>query len=98
MPLRKTDRATKQPFDPGLKLNERVKQAALANGLGIYPMGGTIDGRQGAGFWLRIVLPLGQIDTALIGDRERLAPAIGFDLGAFKSRMQRMDGSVKRNK
>ena len=41
------DRATKQAFDPALKLHDRVKQAALDNGLGIYPMGGTIDGRQG---------------------------------------------------
>ena len=42
-----TDRATKQVFDPGLKLNERVKQAALARGLAAYPMGGTLDGRLG---------------------------------------------------
>ena len=41
------DRATKAPFDPALKLNERVKQEAYARGLGCYPMGGTIDGRQG---------------------------------------------------
>ncbi len=41
------DRASKQAFDPALKLNERVKQAALARGVAIYPMGGTIDGRQG---------------------------------------------------
>ena len=39
-----TDRATKQVFDPALKLNERVKREALARGLAIYPMGGTIDG------------------------------------------------------
>ncbi len=41
------DRATKAVFDPALKLNERVKQAAYARGLACYPMGGTIDGRQG---------------------------------------------------
>jgi len=40
-------RATKQVFDPALKMNERVKREALANGVAIYPMGGTIDGRQG---------------------------------------------------
>jgi len=34
-------------FDPALKLNERVKQAALAQGVAIYPMGGTIDGKHG---------------------------------------------------
>ena len=41
------DRAGKTVFDPALKLNERVKAEALARGLAIYPMGGTIDGRQG---------------------------------------------------
>ena len=41
------DRATKQEFDPALKLNERVKREALARGVAIYPMGGTIDGRRG---------------------------------------------------
>jgi adenosylmethionine-8-amino-7-oxononanoate aminotransferase len=42
-----TDRASKQVFDPALKLNERVKQEAFRRGLACYPMGGTIDGRQG---------------------------------------------------
>ncbi|MDO9500659.1 aspartate aminotransferase family protein [Falsiroseomonas sp.] len=42
-----TDRATKAPFDPALKLNDRIKQEAYARGLACYPMGGTIDGRQG---------------------------------------------------
>jgi adenosylmethionine-8-amino-7-oxononanoate aminotransferase len=41
------DRATKAPFDPGLALNARIKRAAMADGLMCYPMGGTIDGRQG---------------------------------------------------
>ena len=41
------DRATKQVFDPALKLNERVKQEAFRRGLACYPMGGTIDGRHG---------------------------------------------------
>lgn len=42
-----TDRATKTPFDPKLKLNERVKREAFDRGLACYPMGGTIDGRLG---------------------------------------------------
>lgn len=41
------DRATKQPFDPSLKLNALVKKQAMANGLLVYPMGGTIDGQLG---------------------------------------------------
>jgi adenosylmethionine-8-amino-7-oxononanoate aminotransferase len=42
-----TDRATKQVFDPALKLNERIKAEGIARGLATYPMGGTIDGKQG---------------------------------------------------
>ena len=41
------DRSTKQPFDPELKLNARIKAEAMARGLMVYPMGGTIDGRLG---------------------------------------------------
>jgi adenosylmethionine-8-amino-7-oxononanoate aminotransferase len=41
------DRTSRQPFDPALKLHARVKAEAMARGLMCYPMGGTIDGRQG---------------------------------------------------
>lgn len=41
------DRATKTPFDPALKLHARVKKAAMARGLMVYPMGGTADGTAG---------------------------------------------------
>jgi adenosylmethionine-8-amino-7-oxononanoate aminotransferase len=41
------DRGTRAPFDPALKLNDRIKRAAYDNGLACYPMGGTIDGRLG---------------------------------------------------
>jgi adenosylmethionine-8-amino-7-oxononanoate aminotransferase len=41
------DRATKEPFDPGLKLHARIKTRAMAEGLMVYPMGGTIDGQHG---------------------------------------------------
>ncbi|MEX1205055.1 MAG: aspartate aminotransferase family protein [Dongiaceae bacterium] len=41
------DRATKQPFDPALKLHARVKRETMARGLVCYPMGGTLDGRRG---------------------------------------------------
>lgn len=39
------DRQTKTPFDPGLRLRARVKARAMENGLMVYPMAGTIDGR-----------------------------------------------------
>ncbi len=41
------DRTTKAPFDPGRKLNAKVKAEAMARGLMVYPMGGTIDGLNG---------------------------------------------------
>ena len=41
------DRERKQPFDPRLGLHERVKQRALECGLGVYPSGGTVDGKVG---------------------------------------------------
>jgi adenosylmethionine-8-amino-7-oxononanoate aminotransferase len=41
------DRASKAPFPPDLKINVRIKAAAMDAGLLCYPMGGTIDGQQG---------------------------------------------------
>lgn len=41
------DRAAKTPFDPALKLHAHVKREAMARGLMIYPMGGTVDGVRG---------------------------------------------------
>ena len=41
------DRASKQWFDPALKLHARLKAAAMREGLMVYPMGGTVDGRCG---------------------------------------------------
>jgi len=41
------DKATKRPFDPGLRIHARLKRAALEGGLLCYPMGGTIDGVHG---------------------------------------------------
>jgi adenosylmethionine-8-amino-7-oxononanoate aminotransferase len=42
-----SDRGSKQPFDPAAKLHGRVKREAMALGLMVYPMGGTVDGVQG---------------------------------------------------
>jgi adenosylmethionine-8-amino-7-oxononanoate aminotransferase len=41
------DRDSKAPFDPGLHVHARVKQAAMQAGLMCYPMGGTLDGVRG---------------------------------------------------
>ena len=42
-----SDRSSKEPFDPKRKLHARVKKEAMARGLMVYPMGGTIDGVKG---------------------------------------------------
>ena len=41
------DRATKKPFDPTLGINKKLKRSAFEAGLVCYPMGGTIDGKNG---------------------------------------------------
>jgi len=41
------DRETRRPFDPDVRLHAAVKRQAMACGLMVYPMGGTIDGKRG---------------------------------------------------
>jgi len=41
------DRETKDAFDPSLSINKQFKKATFEAGLICYPMGGTIDGKQG---------------------------------------------------
>jgi len=41
------DRGARRSFDPARGINDRVKAAAMAEGVAIYPMGGTIDGKVG---------------------------------------------------
>ena len=41
------NRETKDPFDPNMNINAKIKKAAFARGLMAYPMGGTIDGVRG---------------------------------------------------
>ncbi|WP_413991002.1 aspartate aminotransferase family protein [Labrys okinawensis] len=68
------DRASKQVFDPRLKLNARVKREAMARGLMVYPMGGTIDGIRGDHVLLAppFIVSEGQVDTIV----ERLGEAV----------------------
>ena len=63
------DRASKLPFDPALKLNARIRQEAMARGLMVYPMGGTIDGRQGDHVLLAPPFIVGRQDIDRIVDR-----------------------------
>jgi adenosylmethionine-8-amino-7-oxononanoate aminotransferase len=41
------DRATKEPLDPAAKTHNRLQKEAISEGLMVYGMGGTIDGRSG---------------------------------------------------
>ena len=41
------DKDSKAPFAPSRKLHAAIKEQAMANGLMVYPMGGTIDGQRG---------------------------------------------------
>jgi adenosylmethionine-8-amino-7-oxononanoate aminotransferase len=68
------DRASKTPFDPALKLNARVKEAAMERGLMIYPMGGTADGTAGDHVLLAppFIIDAATVDTIV----ERLGDAV----------------------
>jgi hypothetical protein len=41
------DRRTKEPLDPAAKTHNKIQKAAMDQGLMVYGMGGTIDGRSG---------------------------------------------------
>jgi adenosylmethionine-8-amino-7-oxononanoate aminotransferase len=41
------DRSKKTPFNPALKLHAHIKHVAMQHGLLCYPMGGTVDGKNG---------------------------------------------------
>ena len=68
------DRGSKEPFDPGLQLHARVKREAMARGLMVYPMGGTVDGTRGDHVLLAppFIVEAANIDTIV----ERLGEAI----------------------
>ncbi len=68
------DRGTKEPFDPKLKLHAGVKHEAMARGLMVYPMGGTVDGARGDHV---LLAPPFIVDAALVDTIvERLGEAI----------------------
>ena len=77
------DRGTKRPFDAGLKLHARVKQAALDRGLACYPSGGTADGVNGDHVLLAppYVVSDGEISAIV----DRLGAAIDVVLAGMRS-------------
>ena len=74
------DRETKAPFDPERRLNAKIKAVAFANGLLVYPMGGTIDGRRGDHVLLAPPFIASEGEIALVV--ERLALSIEQALAA----------------
>ncbi len=74
------DRDTKAPFDPARKLHARIKAEAMARGLMVYPMGGTIDGVQGDHVLLAPPFIVRETDLAEITGR--LAEAVDAALAA----------------
>jgi len=75
------DRASKQPFDPKLRLNALVKREAMARGLMVYPMGGTIDGHLGDHVLLAPPFIVDRADITRIV--ERLGDAIDAAINAL---------------
>jgi adenosylmethionine-8-amino-7-oxononanoate aminotransferase len=77
-----SDRTTKEPFDPALKLHARIKREAMATGLMVYPMGGTIDGQRGDHVLIAppFISTAGDIDTIV----ERLGDAVDAALRGLR--------------
>ena len=75
------DRGSKEPFDPAARLHARIKREAMARGLMVYPMGGTIDGERGDHVLLAppFIVNEAQVDTIV----ERLGEAVDAAIGGL---------------
>jgi len=76
------DRATREPFDPARKLHAAVKQHAMAMGLMVYPMGGTIDGVRGD--HILLAPPFIATDADLAEITDRLAQAVALAIASVR--------------
>ena len=74
------ERASKEPFDPKRALHAAVKREAMARGLLVYPMGGTIDGERGDHVLLAPPFTVAEPDLATIV--ERLGEAVDAAIAA----------------
>ncbi len=74
------DRSTKEPFDPAKKIHARIKKEAMARGLMVYPMGGTVDSLRGDHVLLAppFILDAAAVDTIV----ERLGEAVDAAVSA----------------
>jgi adenosylmethionine-8-amino-7-oxononanoate aminotransferase len=77
------DRGSRAPFDPQLKVNARIKKAAMELGLMTYPMGGTIDGARGDHVLLAppFIISEDELDLVI----ERLVAAVDTSMAAIKA-------------
>jgi len=75
------DRDTRTPFEPDLRLHARIKAQAMARGLMVYPMGGTIDGQRGD--HVLLAPPFIVSDSELDQIVERLTQAIDASLAEW---------------
>jgi len=77
------DRSTKATFDPKKKLHARIKREAMARGLMVYPMGGTIDGVRGDHV---LLAPPFIVDEVIVDTIvERLGDAVDAALESVRS-------------
>ena len=77
------DRDSKATFDPALKLHARIKAQAMAHGLMVYPMGGTIDGQRGD--HVLLAPPFIVSDAELDAIVERLSAAVDAALAELRA-------------
>jgi adenosylmethionine-8-amino-7-oxononanoate aminotransferase len=77
-----SDRAANRPFDPAARLHACVKREAMARGLMVYPMGGTVDGVQGDHILLAppFIVEGSQVDAIV----ERLGAALEAALASVR--------------
>jgi len=64
-----SDRDKKTPFAPEIKFHSLVRRAALARGMAIYNMGGTVDGRLGDHLLVAPAYSVGKAEVDMIVDR-----------------------------
>jgi adenosylmethionine-8-amino-7-oxononanoate aminotransferase len=63
------DRASQTPFPPARKLHAAIRQEAMARGLMVYPMGGTIDGMHGDHVLLAPPFTISDDELSMLVDR-----------------------------
>ncbi len=76
------DRTNKTPFASELKLHARIKKNAMAEGLLCYPMGGTVDGKEGDHILLAPPFISSEDEIAMIV--ERLNRAINISIESIQ--------------